>query len=130
MSAMLDMQGYRAVLARNEQIAQQAIAAGPVDLVILSIDDLQAGCEFAARLRTNSNAVDIPIIFLVPELTSAWSEQLHAHGGVYSMLKPFDPVALVELVEKALWMPHVAQSRIDPPRAHLHLANDWIRLDN
>jgi CheY-like chemotaxis protein len=35
----------------------------------------------------------------------------HAAGGTYYLRKPFDPEVLVELVQKALWMPHLASSR-------------------
>ncbi len=129
MSAMFDMQGYKAVLARTEQVAQQAIAAGPIDLIVLSIEKLQEGCEFAARLRSSETTSDISIVFLTPELSPAWTGPLQVQGGVFCMLKPVDPAALAELVEKALWMPHVAQRRANPPRAHLHKVSDWVRLE-
>lgn len=128
-SAMLDMQGYQALLARTEAVAQQAIAVQPIDLIILSIDQLQEGCDFAERLRANDKTRDVPIVFLAPELSRAWTEKLHVHGGIFSILKPVDPHALSELAEKALWMPHLAQRKIQPPAAHLNKATDWVRLE-
>ena len=129
MSAMFDMQGYKAILARTEEVALQAIAAGPIDLIVLSIDKLQEGCEFAARLRSAESTSDISIVFLTPELSPAWTGQLQSHGGVSCMLKPVDPAELAELVEKALWMPHVAMRRANPPQSHLHKVSDWVRLE-
>lgn len=126
--SVLDMQGHRCVLARNESLALQSIAAGQFDVIILSIEQLHSGCEFAAQLRGPDINRDVPIIFLVPELTPAWLQKLSAHGGVFCLLKPIDPYALIDLVEKALWMPHVAKGRTATPSIHLSAQNDWIKL--
>lgn len=128
LAATLDMHGYRAILARNEAIAHQALANEPIDLIVLSINQLEEGCDFAERLRSGSQSHDLPIIFLAPELSQTWTDSLQSHGGVTCMLKPIDPHALVEFVEKALWMPHLAQRRIRPPAAHLGRVADWVRL--
>ncbi len=130
MGAVLDMQGHRAVLARNEEMAMQSIAAGQFDVIVLSIEQLSSGCDFAARLRAPEMVRDVPIIFLVPELSQSWLPKLAAHGGVVCLLKPVDPHALIELVDKALWLPHLARSKNSPPAAHLHQQHDWIKLEN
>lgn len=131
---VLDMQGYKAVLARTEQVAAQALQSQAVDLIILSIDQLEPGCQFAARLRASEATQEIPIIFIVPALESAWIARLQQHGGVYCVARSVDPHDLIDLVEKALWMPHVAQRRTSPPASHLgksnaSKSNDWIKLD-
>lgn len=129
MGSVLDMQGHRATLARSESIAMQSIAAGKFDVIILSIEALNAGCEFAARLRNSDANRDIPIIFLVPEMSADWLPKLAAEGGVFSVLKPVDPHALIDLVEKALWMPHVAKSYSGLASGnHLSNQSDWIKL--
>lgn len=129
MGSVLDMSGYRAVMARTEQVANESIGKGQFDVIVLSIDELSSGCEFASRLRCHEATQDTPIIFLVPELTTSWSVQLSANGGVFSMLKPIDPNELVDLVEKALWMPHVVGNRNSTARSsHLSKSADWIRL--
>ena len=128
MGSVMNAQGYRCVLARTEKIAMDSIAAGQFDVIVLSIDRLEQGCEFAARLRSNELTQDAPIIFLVPELQQSWSTKLAAQGGVFSILKPVEPNGLAELVEKVLWMPHVANSRMGAPTAHLSKQNDWISL--
>lgn len=128
--AVLDMQGHRCVLARNESMALQSIAAGQFDVIILSIEQLHNGCEFAAQLRGPDINRDVPIIFLVPELTPAGLQKLSAQGGVFCLLKPIDPYALIDLVEKALWMPHVAKGRTAAPSVHLSPQKDWIKLQD
>jgi CheY-like chemotaxis protein len=128
MASVLDMQGHRALLARTEEVAMKAIESSELDLIVLAIDDLKSGCEFAQRLRSLEKTRDVPVIFLVPQLTAEWSRRLHAHGGVYSLLQPIDPHALIDLVERAIWLPHIAQAKMGTPAAHLSRAKDWVRL--
>jgi hypothetical protein len=40
-------------------------------------------------------------------------------GGAYYVKKPFDPMVLIELVERALWMPHLVQTHIRRPHFDL-----------
>ncbi|MGN6545607.1 MAG: hypothetical protein ACTHK7_11205 [Aureliella sp.] len=136
---VLDMQGYKAVLARTEQVAAQALQGQAIDLIILSIDQLEPGCAFAARLRGNEATHEIPIIFIVPALASDWTGPLQQHGGVYCVARSVDPHDFVDLVDKALWMPHLAQRRASPPQPHLgkthadksnaNKSSDWVKLD-
>lgn len=129
MASVLNMQGHRALLARTEDVAMQAIATNQLDVIVLSIQELVAGCEFASRLRSSNRNQDVPIIFLVPQLSPEWTTQLHSHGGVYSLLQPIDPHDLIDLVERALWLPHVANGKIAAPNMQLHSSRDWVRLD-
>jgi CheY-like chemotaxis protein len=72
--SVLDMQGHRCVLARNEVMSLDSIAKNQFDVIVLSIDQLQRGCDFAAKLRGPQHISDgqqpanrdVPIIFLVP----------------------------------------------------------------
>lgn len=125
---VLDMQGHNTILARTEQVATQALRSQSVDLIILSIQELDAGCAFAGRLRADQATVDIPVIFIVPEMAELWAASLQEHGGVYCVHNSVDPNQLIELVGKALWMPHLAQRKTNPPATHLSKSQDWIKL--
>jgi DNA-binding response OmpR family regulator len=126
--SLMDMQGHRPMLARTEEVAMQAIAQNQFDAIVLSIEGLDAGCRFAAELRSTEATRDVPVVFLVPELDGTWSQRLAAHGGVFSLLKPVDPHALLELVEKVLWMPHVAKGRVAAPNLTQSSQTDWVKL--
>lgn len=136
--SVLDMQGHRCVLARNEVMALDSITKHQFDVIVLSIDQLQRGCDFAAKLRSAEGQADgrqavnrdVPIVFLVPELSSTWQPKLAACGGVFSLLQPVDPYSLIDLVEKALWMPHLAKGRNEAPAAHLSMQKDWVKLSD
>ncbi len=127
-ASVLDMHGHRALLARTEEVAMKAIASHELDLIVLSIEDLEAGCSFAQRLRSLEKTRDLPVIFLVPQLTAQWSAKLHSHGGVYSLLQPVDPHALIDLVDRAVWIPHIAKSKLGQASSAQHVAKDWMRL--
>ncbi len=126
--SLMDMQGHRPVMARTEEVAMQAIASNQFDAIVLSIDGLDAGCRFATELRSTNATRDVPILFLVPEQNPNWSSRLAAHGGVFSLLKPVDPHALIELIEKVLWMPHVAKGRMGAPNISFGNQQDWVKL--
>ncbi|MEZ6138257.1 MAG: response regulator [Pirellulaceae bacterium] len=128
MGSVMNMQGHRTTLARTEEVAMQAILAGQFDVIILSIDDVDTGCAFAGRLRASASTGEVPVIFLVTQHTAADKQRLAGHGGVFSMLKPIDPYGLIELVEKALWMPHIAKARIGSPNVLQSRQSDWLRL--
>ncbi len=127
----LDINGHKATLARTEDVAQQALENQSIDLIILGIDDLETGCAFAARLRSRPDHTEIPIIFIVPQLSSHWAANLQEQGGVFCILRSMDPHELLELVQKALWMPHIAKRRSSPGPMHTNpdAASDWIKLD-
>jgi response regulator RpfG family c-di-GMP phosphodiesterase len=128
MAAVMDMQGHRALLARSQEVALKSLSDNPVDLIVLAIEELESGCDFAAKLRSLEQSRDVPIIFLVPQLNAEWSAKLQAQGGVYSLLQPIDPHALIDLVAAAIWMPHVAQSKMGVPSSHLTVSHDWVKL--
>ncbi len=127
--AALDMQGYKAVLARTEAVAASALQTQPIDLIILAIEELNSGCEFAARLRSSEVHREVPVVFIVPEIGAQWTTRLQEHGGVYCVLRSVDPYHLIDLVDRAMWLPHLAQRHAAPPANHLHQASDWIKLN-
>ena len=126
--SVLQKNGHRAVLARTIEVAQQPIPQGQPDVIVLSIDDLRTGCQLANSLRQSETTRDVPILFLVPEQTQEWMAQLANQGGLFSMLKPIDTAALLELIDKAVWLHHIARGRLGGTKSHIN-QNDWITLD-
>ncbi|MHB8901140.1 MAG: hypothetical protein ACYC6Y_20520, partial [Thermoguttaceae bacterium] len=53
----------------------------------------------------------VPVMFLSGAQIPDIIRRSHAVGGTYYLRKPFDPGVLVELVDKALWMPQLAENR-------------------
>ncbi len=126
---VLDMHGHKAILARTEAVALQALDSGTIDLIVMAIENLEQGTQMAERLRSNPDKQEIPVIFIVPEMAIHWSTTLQLYGGVFCVLRSVGPHALIDLVDKALWMPHLANRRTAPPAPHTNTAQDWIRLE-
>ena len=127
-SAILDKQGYRCFLSRDLSVARKATEKLAFDLFILSMgENVEEGEKMARELRAANQTVDVPVIFLAPKLDPNWVGRLNAVGGVYCLPKPFDPNLLIQLVDRAVWMPHLVHAHVAPPKAHFE--HDWVRLN-
>ena len=127
MSAILDQKGYRCFLARETSVGLKATQAMTFDLIVLSFgrDALKAAND-ACLLRGHDSTRELPVLFLADSFETNWIEPLNLAGGVYCLPKPIDPDVFLDLVEKALCLPHLAVAKIAPHKAHF--ARDWVRL--
>ena len=80
------------------------------DLIISDINLAgQSGLTLCERLKQDhASMADVPVMFLSGAQIPDIIRRAHAAGGTYYLRKPFDPQVLLELVDKALWMPHLA----------------------
>ena len=66
-----------------------------------------SGIQLCERIKRDEGLADVPAMFLsrtqVPDIIRRSREA----GGTYFLRKPFDPQVLLELVDKALWMPRL-----------------------
>jgi CheY-like chemotaxis protein len=92
----------------------EALAAADVVLPDLIISDINlkghSGLEMCERIKQNAALADVPVMFLSGAQIPDIIRRSHAAGGTYYLRKPFDPEVLLELVNKALWMPHLVHS--------------------
>lgn len=87
------------------------------DLIICDINlDGQSGLELCERIKADPDMAQVPVMFLSGAQVPDIIRRSHAAGGVYYLRKPFDPEVLVELMEKALWMPHLIESKLAQKR--------------
>jgi CheY-like chemotaxis protein len=93
--------------------AALATALRTVPDLILSDINLgeQNGLELCEELKEHAMLTDVPVIFLSGAPIPDVIRRAHAVGGTYYVRKPFDPEVLIDLVEKALWMPHLIARR-------------------
>ena len=83
------------------------------DLIISDINlGDQNGLELCAAMQEVETLRDTPIVILSGAQIPDVVRKAHAAGGTYYLRKPFDPDVLIELVEKALWMPHLVRGRM------------------
>jgi len=112
-AAVLDMAGYLCHCARGRQAATKAAQTIALDLVICDVNLAgESGLELCRDLRTLPGMQDVPVMFVSTSQLPDIVRRTHEAGGAYYLRKPFDPNVLVELVGKALWLPHIVQSRL------------------
>jgi CheY-like chemotaxis protein len=84
-----------------------------LDLIICDTNlEGESGLELCRDMRQVKGNEDVPVMFVSSSQAPDIIHRAHEAGGAYYLRKPFDPNVLLELVEKALWMPHLVESNL------------------
>jgi CheY-like chemotaxis protein len=112
-AAVLHTAGYECHCARDSQAALKAARTLPLDLIVcdVSLGD-ESGLELCRHIRTLPGCMDVPVMFVSSSQMPDIVRRSHDAGGAYYLRKPFDPEVLIELVSKALWMPHLVSGKV------------------
>ncbi|WP_425613424.1 PleD family two-component system response regulator [Anatilimnocola sp. NA78] len=110
-AAILSMSGYECHCARNSVSATKAAKSLALDLIICDVElGSENGLDVCGQLREQPGMEDVPMMFISSAQSPDIVRRSHAAGGAYYLRKPFDTEVLLELVSKALWMPHLIHS--------------------
>ena len=110
-SAVLTAAGFTCHCCTSASDALAAARQNPPDLIISDINlGGENGLALCAQIREEVSLYDIPVMFLSGAQIPDIIRRSHAAGGTYYLRKPADPEVLLELVQKALWMPHVSRA--------------------
>jgi two-component system chemotaxis response regulator CheY len=113
-AATLDMSGYECHCARDAEAAHRAARSLNLDLIICEVDvDEGRGAELCQELRAEYGCEDVPVLFVSSGQAPEIIRRKHDVGATFYLRKPFDPDVLMELVGKALWMPHLVKARTE-----------------
>jgi CheY-like chemotaxis protein len=100
--------GYTCYCAQDAPAAAEAMRQAPPDLIISDINlagyNALAICE---QLKQEAGMGHVPVMFLSAAQSPDIIRRAHALGGTYYLRKPFDAAVLLELIAKALPMPHL-----------------------
>ena len=100
--------GYICYTCSNAEEAFERVGQITPDLIISDINLAgHSGLTLCERLKQESACAEIPVMFLSGAQIPDIIRRAHAAGGTYYLRKPFDPEVLLELVDKAMWMPHL-----------------------
>lgn len=103
--------GYVCHCCDNSEKALRFAEITMPDLIISDINlDGESGLELCESIKSKNTLKDVPVMFLSGAQIPDIIRRSHAAGGAYYLRKPFDPEVLLELVDKALWMPHLVHS--------------------
>ncbi len=102
-SFRLEANGYKVVTAFNGIDALAKVKAEKPDLILLDVmmPELD-GFETAARLKSDSKTLAIPIIMLTAKSERESTEKALDAGAVDYITKPFNPVVLLNKIKSAL----------------------------
>jgi CheY-like chemotaxis protein len=108
LAKVLSAAGYTSQCCHNAEGAIDCVRRTTPDLIIADINiSGHSGIQLCERIKRDEGLADVPAMFLsrtqVPDIIRRSREA----GGTYFLRKPFDPQVLLELVDKALWMPRL-----------------------
>ncbi len=112
-AAALHLCGHESHQARDCEAAMKAARGLTLDLIICDVHvDGENGMQLIQEIKQVPGQEDVPVIFMSSSQAADIVRRAHEAGGTYYVRKPFDPEVLLELIDKALWMPHLVSSRV------------------
>lgn len=113
MREALTDEGYRCWTWTNANDAIELARQMTPSLMIIDTDLDDVDGFDLYRTIAHQHSQPIPVIFVSGQHGAEIIERSRAAGGIYFLGKPIDPSVLLELVDKALWMPHLIRRHID-----------------
>jgi PAS domain S-box-containing protein len=127
LSAILDGQGYKVRKAISGEVALDAIATLPPDLILLDIKMPEMnGYEVCARLKANEKTRPIPVIFLSALDDTTDKMKAFAVGGVDYITKPFQAEEVLARIKHQL-MIRQQQRQLAERNRQLQQAREVLR---
>ncbi|MDR1960355.1 MAG: response regulator [Planctomycetaceae bacterium] len=112
---MLGKNGFETTPCLSADDALQAALDDTFDLIISDINlGMESGLELCQKIHRIDTCHETPVIFLSGAQIPDIIRRSHVAGGTYYVRKPFDPSVMAELVDKAMWMPHILHAHITP----------------
>jgi CheY-like chemotaxis protein len=112
-ATVLNGAGYACHCCSTAESAIHSARRSSPDLIISDINlGGASGLELCEQIKEDPTLKDVPVMFLSGAQIPDIIRRSHAAGGAYYLRKPFDPEVLVELADKALWMPHLVRNHV------------------
>lgn len=109
----LDAAGHIVYQARDRRAALKIANTEALDLIICDVSIAgDSGLELSRELRRLPGMQDVPVMFVSRTQLPDIVRRSHEAGAAYYLRKPLDPEVLIDLVGKALWLPHLVHSRL------------------
>ena len=123
-AAVLHANNYEVICSGNAEAALWAAETNELDLVICeTIVGICDGLTVIQAIRELPGRSDVPVMFSSENQISGVVLRKFETGNAYYIRKPYDTNLLLELVQNALWMPHLVQSHIHLPHIALPVPN-------
>lgn len=115
-SHLLDANGYETLTADNGEDAIQKLRGEKVDLVLTDfVMPRMNGYQFCREVRGDPALHNLPIVLMSAKGDKIRGQFVEQTGAMDAITKPFDPLALVAVIENALARHKAGAVRTDPP---------------
>jgi len=112
-AAILSKEGYDTRTAENGEDALEKLKEERVDLVLTDfVMPKMNGYQFCREVRGDPALKGLPIVLMSAKGDKIRGQFVQQTGAMDAITKPFDPLALVAVIENAL-----ARSESQPPKA-------------
>ncbi len=116
-SAALNCQQYDVICAKNAQAAFETCNQTSLDMIVcdVALERENDGYDLIDQLKRLPEISDVPVVFVSAGQVTDVISRSTSSGTNYHLKKPFNPQELFDLIEKALWLPHLVESHINKP---------------
>ena len=119
----LDNNGFETTVSMSAEEALDVAKSQAFDLIISDINlGAASGLELCQQIHDLETATETPVIFLSGAQIPDIIRRSHSVGGTYYVRKPFDPEVMVELIDKAMWLPALTSGHINKTSKQLATA--------
>jgi CheY-like chemotaxis protein len=113
LAKILGAAGYNCHSSCDSESALALAAKVQPELIISDINLAgTSGLGLCEQIKELPGLEDVPVMFLSGAQIPDIIRRAHAAGGVYYVRKPFDPQVMLELIDKALWMPALVVNQL------------------
>ena len=114
--SILNLHDFDVFAVTSAESAVEIARQLEVDLIITDVRvNTLDGVELVSRIRALPDRSDVPAIFTSATQRSDIIRRVHQFGSAYHIKKPYKPNVLTELVDRALWMPHLVHEHLNQP---------------
>lgn len=119
-SAVLNCKNYEVLCAQNLEAAIDVCKRSSLDMIVcdVSLNKEHDGYDLIQAIRKLPEVAEVPVVYVSAGQVPDVIRRSTTAGTAYHLKKPFEPNALFELIEKALWLPHLVNSHISAPHKH------------
>ncbi len=115
-AATLHGRGFEVHCSQAPEAAFKAARQLPLDLIIIDVDvEGSSGIEIVSAIHELPERGDVPAMFISAAQMPDVISRRFRNGSAFFLRRPFDPALFLDLVEKALWMPHLVKTHINRP---------------
>ncbi len=117
-ASVLHDRGFKTMAAADGREALSLIEKNRVDMVLLDfVMPVMNGYQFCRELRSEKKWERLPVVLMSAKGDKIRGQFVEQTGAVDAITKPFDPRALLAVVENALRKPQSRPPKSEPPPA-------------